>query len=88
MDWKTASSYYETRLTDALNIQRHAVNLANLPQAEVPEKLNQILLQEAQPARRQLERLKKREFRIAVVGLEKAGKNPDMCCTKLSNKML
>ena len=75
MDWKTASSYYETRLTDALNIQRHAVNLANLPQAEVPENLKQILLQEAQPARRQLERLKKREFRIAVVGLEKAGKS-------------
>ncbi|MDB9489643.1 dynamin family protein [Dolichospermum circinale CS-534/05] len=75
MDWKTASSYYETRLTDALNIQRHAVNLANLPQAEVPPKLKQILLQEAQPARRQLERLKKREFRIAVVGLEKAGKS-------------
>ncbi|MDB9449094.1 dynamin family protein [Dolichospermum circinale] len=75
MDWKTASSYYETRLADALNIQRHAVNLANLPQAEVPEKLKQILLQEAQPARRQLERLKKREFRIAVVGLEKAGKS-------------
>ncbi len=75
MDWKTASSYYETRLTDALNIQRHAVNLANLPQAEVPEKLKQILLQEAQPAHRQLERLKKREFRIAVVGLEKAGKS-------------
>ncbi|MDB9454492.1 dynamin family protein [Dolichospermum circinale] len=75
MDWKTASSYYETRLTDALNIQRHAVNLANLPQAEVPPKLKQILLQEAQPARRQLERLKKHEFRIAVVGLEKAGKS-------------
>ncbi|MFN5953817.1 MAG: dynamin family protein [Dolichospermum sp.] len=75
MDWKTASSYYETRLTEALNIQRYAVNLANLPQAEVPEKLKQILIQEAQPARRQLERLKKREFRIAVVGLEKAGKS-------------
>lgn len=75
MDWKTASSYYETRLTDALNIQRYAVDLANLPQAEVPEKLKQILIQEAQPARRQLERLKKREFRIAVVGLEKAGKS-------------
>ncbi|WYL95869.1 MAG: dynamin family protein [Gloeotrichia echinulata IR180] len=75
MDWKTASSYYETRLSDALNIQRHAVNLANLPQAEVPAKLKEILLQEAEPTRRQLERLKKREFRIAVVGLEKAGKS-------------
>ncbi len=75
MDWKTASSYYETRLSDALNVQRHAVNLANLPQAEVPTKLKEILLQEAEPTRRQLERLKKREFRIAVVGLEKAGKS-------------
>lgn len=75
MDWKTASSYYETRLTDALNIQRHAVNLANLPQAEVPARLKEVLLQEAEPTRRQLERLRKREFRIAVVGLEKAGKS-------------
>lgn len=75
MDWKTASSYYEARLTDALNIQRHAVNLANLPQAEVPARLKEVLLQEAEPTRRQLERLKKREFRIAVVGLEKAGKS-------------
>lgn len=75
MDWKTASSYYEARLTEALQIQRHAVNLANLPQTEVPVKLKEILLQEEQPTRRQLERLKKREFRIAVVGLEKAGKS-------------
>lgn len=75
MDWKTASTYYEARLTEALNIQRHALNLANLPQAEVPAQLKEILLQEAEPARRQLERLKKREFRIAVVGLEKAGKS-------------
>ncbi|MBD0359350.1 MAG: dynamin family protein, partial [Nitrososphaeraceae archaeon] len=75
MDWKTASSYYEARLTEALNVQRYAVNLANLPQAEIPSQLKAILLQEAEPARRQLERLKKREFRIAVVGLEKAGKS-------------
>ena len=75
MDWKTASSYYEARLSDALNVQRHAVNLAMLPQAEVPARLKEVLLQEAEPTRRQLERLKKREFRIAVVGLEKAGKS-------------
>ncbi len=75
MDWKTASSYYEARLTDALNVQRHAVDLANLPQAEVPTRLKDILLDEEEPTRRQLERLKKREFRIAVVGLEKAGKS-------------
>lgn len=75
MDWKTASSYYEARLSDVLNVQRYAVNLANLPQAEVPLRLKEILVQEASPARRQLERLKQREFRIAVVGLEKAGKS-------------
>ena len=49
MDWKTASSYYEARLSDALNVQRHAVNLAMLPQAEVPPRLKDILLQEAEP---------------------------------------
>ena len=75
MDWKAASSYYEARLSDALNVQRHAVNLAMLPQAEVPARLKEVLLQEAEPTRRQLERLRKREFRIAVVGLEKAGKS-------------
>ena len=75
MDWKTASSYYEARLSDALNVQRHALNLAMLPQAEVPARLKEVLLQEAEPTRRQLERLRKREFRIAVVGLEKAGKS-------------
>ncbi|MEA5597517.1 dynamin family protein [Rivularia sp. UHCC 0363] len=75
MDWKTASSYYEARLSDALNVQRYAHHLAMLPQAEVPSLLKEILLQEAEPTRRQLERLRRREFRIAVVGLEKAGKS-------------
>jgi hypothetical protein len=75
MDWKTASSYYETRLSDALNIYRYAMDLASLPQAGVPTKLREALLEEYEPTRRQLERLKKREFRIAVVGLEKAGKS-------------
>ncbi|TRU49278.1 MAG: Dynamin family protein [Microcystis aeruginosa Ma_QC_Ca_00000000_S207] len=75
MDWKSASSYYETRLSDVLNIQHFAVDLAKLTQAEVPSQLTEILMQEAIPANRQLERLRKREFRIAVVGLEKAGKS-------------
>jgi ribosome biogenesis GTPase A len=75
MDWKTASSYYETRLDEILTLQRHALDLAILPQAEVPSRLTETLIQEAEPAKRQLERLKKREFRIAVVGLEKAGKS-------------
>ena len=75
MDWKTASAYYEAKLTDVLNIQRHALDLARLPQTGISQDLRQILIDEAIPANRQLERLKKREFRIAVVGLEKAGKS-------------
>lgn len=75
MDWKTASSYYEVRLSDVLDIQRYAIDLATLPPAEVPFTLTEILRQEAEPTKRQLERLKRREFRIAVVGLEKAGKS-------------
>jgi len=75
MDWKEASAYYETKLTDVLNLQRHALDLAKLPQTGISQDLKQILIDEAIPATRQLERLKKREFRIAVVGLEKAGKS-------------
>ena len=75
MDWKTASAYYESRLSDTLSVYRHAISLAELPQADVADRLVAILEQEAEPARRQLERLKRREFRIAIVGLEKAGKS-------------
>lgn len=75
MDWKTASAYYEARLSDTLNVHRHALNLAQLPQANIPDRLRQTLLDEAPHAQRQLDRLRKREFRIAVVGLEKAGKS-------------
>ncbi len=91
MDWKTASAYYESRLTDILNVERYAMNLAELPQAEIPSHLKEILEQEIIPVRRQLERLKKREFRIAVVGLEKAGKstflNAWLGCDLLPAKM-
>ncbi|MEO0644655.1 MAG: dynamin family protein [Cyanobacteria bacterium J06650_10] len=75
MDWKTASSYYEAYLSDALNVCRFAIDLANLPQAAVSSKLKTLLLEESESAKRQLDRLRKREFRIAVVGLEKAGKS-------------
>lgn len=75
MDWKQASSHYQARLSEALKIQEHALNLANLPQAEVPVHLQEKLIQEAEPARRQLKRLEEGQFKIAVVGLEKAGKS-------------
>jgi Dynamin family len=75
MDWKEASAHYEAKLTDVLNLQRHALDLAKLPQTGISQDLKQILIDEAVLVTRQLERLKKREFRIAVVGLEKAGKS-------------
>lgn len=75
MDWQEASAYYEAKLTDVLNVQRHALNLANLPQTGISEEEKNVLINEGIPAKKQLERLKKREFRIAVVGLEKAGKS-------------
>ena len=75
MDWQEASAYYEAKLTDALTVQRHALNLANLPQTGIGEDEKNVLIDEGIPAKKQLERLKKREFRIAVVGLEKAGKS-------------
>ena len=75
MDWQEASAYYEAKLTDVLNVQRHALNLANLPQTGISEDEKSVLINEGIPATKQLERLKKREFRIAVVGLEKAGKS-------------
>ena len=75
MDWQEASAYYEAKLTDVLNVQRYALNLANLPQTGIGEAEKNVLIDEAIPAKKQLERLKKREFRIAVVGLEKAGKS-------------
>ena len=51
MDWKIASSYYEARLTDALNVQQYAVKLADLPQAQVPTRLKDILLEEEELTR-------------------------------------
>lgn len=75
MDWQESAAYYEARLTDVLNVQRYALSLASLPQTNIAESNKAILINEGIPAKRQLERLKKREFRIAVVGLEKAGKS-------------
>ena len=75
MDWQEASAYYEAKLIDILNLQRYALSLAELPQTGISEEEKSILINEAIPARKQLERLKRREFRISVVGLEKAGKS-------------
>jgi hypothetical protein len=75
MSWSTAAAHYLVRLPRVFDVQRHALSLAQLPQARVAEELRQELVRPVEPLRRQYERLKKDEFRIAVVGLEKAGKS-------------
>lgn len=75
MDWNTAAAHYLARLPRVFDVQKHALSLAQLPQTRVSGALRQVLVQLIEPLRRQYERLKKNEFRIAVVGLEKAGKS-------------
>jgi len=78
MDWKTASTLYANQLKSALAVRRHALDLAKLaPVAQVGVTLEQkdILQKAGVPAEKLMHRLQNGEFRIAVVGLEKAGKS-------------
>ncbi len=75
MDWEKAAKHYENRLSQALDVHRHALYLAKMPQAEISQTCRSELEDVENPANIQLSRLERREFRIAVVGLEKAGKS-------------
>ena len=75
MNWTESSTKYQAALRSALDLHRHAKSLCDLPGAGVAQKLIDKLGANVPVARRQLERLEKNEFRIAVVGLEKAGKS-------------
>lgn len=78
MNWKTASENYAHQLQKALNVQRFALDLANLSivsQLGISSEQKAKLKQAGENAEKQMHRLKKGEFRIAVVGLEKAGKS-------------
>ncbi len=73
MDWEKAAKHYENRLSQALDVHRHALYLAKMPQTEILQNNISKLEEVENPANIQLSRLIRREFRIAVVGLEKAG---------------
>lgn len=79
MDWKTAATLYANQLKTALDVRRHALALADLASVTqlvgiTPEQ--KATLQKAgEPAEKLMHRLQNGEFRIAVVGLEKAGKS-------------
>lgn len=78
MDWKTASGLYAGRLKAALDVQRHALDLldlATVKSASSFDKEKQALQSLSAPIEKLMSRLQKGEFRIAVVGLEKAGKS-------------
>lgn len=78
MNWKETANIYAAKLKTALDIQRHALQLAEMPQAKqagiTSEQIDK-LRTTASVAEKQMIRLEKGEFRIAVVGLEKAGKS-------------
>jgi GTPase SAR1 family protein len=75
MNWTESSTKYQAELRSALDLHRHAKSLCDLSGAGVSQKLIDELGAQVPVAKRQLERLEKNEFRIAVVGLEKAGKS-------------
>lgn len=78
MNYQEASALYAQRLKTALDLHRHAQLLAQLPQtaaAGVNNEHKDKLHKAFSPAQALMKRLEKGEFRIAVVGLEKAGKS-------------
>lgn len=87
MNWSEAKQKGIELLEAALDLHRHAKAVASFPSTQVPADLAAKLDEHVPMARRQLDRLKSNEFRIAVVGLEKAGKstfvNAWLCCDLL-----
>jgi hypothetical protein len=78
MDWKTISTTQAAFLRQALDVRRHALALGQLSQARqagVTDEHIQRLEQAGSAAEKLMRRLDKGEFRIAVVGMEKAGKS-------------
>lgn len=77
MIWKEAAGRNVHRLNLALSVEQFTRQLCALSQARnagVSDSQLEALALEREQAERQRERLEKGEFRIAVVGLEKAGK--------------
>jgi hypothetical protein len=75
MTWAETAAHYKGILRTALNVQRHALSVAEIQAAGVPPQLREALTDGVHPIQQQLKRLDKGEFRIAVVGLEKSGKS-------------
>ena len=78
MSWKEAAARNAHHLKLALTVEQFTQQLAQLPQTRsvgISDAQLVALAKEREQADRQRQRLEKGEFRIAVVGLEKAGKS-------------
>ena len=78
MNWKETATRNVLRLKDVINVGQFAQQLCELPQTHtlgIPDANLKDLAKQLEQAERQRQRLEKGEFRIAVVGLEKAGKS-------------
>lgn len=75
MTWTEVSRRYADSLSAALEVRRRALELAEISAAQVSSAHHVALRADVLPLERQLKRLERGEFRVAVVGLEKAGKS-------------
>lgn len=75
MRWEEASAYFVSRLSQTQEIVKRFSALSALPQAQITGNRQEQVDTAWEPLRKQLHRLRQGEFRIAVVGLEKAGKS-------------
>jgi len=75
MEWSNVANQYQKLLKSALNVRRQALHISQIKAAGVSTQLIVNLTNGSDVVQRQLDRLEKNEFRIAVVGLEKSGKS-------------
>lgn len=74
-EWIGAAAHYATRIRAAEEVVQKLEELAHFGTTRVPPATLEKLRNDVAPLRRQRERIERGEFRVAVVGLEKAGKS-------------
>lgn len=75
MKWLEAAGVYQRRIRAARSVRDQVVDLAEVEAVGVPVGVINDLRELYAPLERQLARLDRGQFRVAVVGLEKAGKS-------------
>ncbi len=75
LQWAEATARYADRIRVAESLVHHLNELAHFEGTRVPQRMLKELEELLAPLRRQRQRIERGEFRVAVVGLEKAGKS-------------